>query len=574
MLSEEALIVLAAFGACGLLALGVLELLWPTRPRHAVRYSPTLHTTPLHARRPHRQSALARHARDKGRVAYGRREAPLARSPVTPTRIGPAPPIASPPVPASPFAASAPTPSPTSPAPEPSSPPTAPEPVVVLATTPARPVEEDSIVEACFALYQERRYAEVVERATGALTDGSGGALTGGQEIAALWSVVALAHQALGEDAKARTALEAAIASAPPADKPTYQGQLASLAEHVAQGLLAEAQRSPCPHSEDALAAIRSAVAWLEQGAAAAPSDARLAELADTAQALLWPAWERTVMALVQRQEFRAARRLLREALSDPRFPSGRLDTFRELFSGTFSGEVGQLTAQAIRSMHEARETDALASLQRAETLLGTLPEGALPSTRREEVDRRLWWGYNRVGERLVEAGEHEDALEPLFHALGYDVGPERRQETVVLLLRALDRFIDGQAVAIHRLADTGDREAALVQCDRVWTRLRNAAEMGLSSAELTAPLAKVLRLFETLGRVDSDGQGADDVAAEANAEAGTLGRQHGAVDELERLLEQVVQQRILATRELQGGDAWRGHRQMQAGREQHRAAP
>src|ERR1043166_1293037 len=37
MLTEEALIVLAAFAACGLLALGVLELLWPTRPKHPDR---------------------------------------------------------------------------------------------------------------------------------------------------------------------------------------------------------------------------------------------------------------------------------------------------------------------------------------------------------------------------------------------------------------------------------------------------------------------------------------------------------------------------------------------------------
>src|SRR5262249_23510694 len=161
---------------------------------------------------------------------------------------------------------------------------------------------------------------------------------------------------------------------------------------------------------------------------AAVPGEGRLADLAADAQTMLWPAWQRTVMAMANRQDFRAARRLLREALADARFPAGRADTFKELFSGTFSGEIRQLTAQAIRSMQEARESDALASRQRAETLLDTLNDGALPAARREEVDRRLWWGYNKLGARRVESGEHESALEPLFHAFGYNVGPVQQQ--------------------------------------------------------------------------------------------------------------------------------------------------
>jgi hypothetical protein len=32
-LSEEAVILVATLGACGLLVLGVLELVWPTKPR-------------------------------------------------------------------------------------------------------------------------------------------------------------------------------------------------------------------------------------------------------------------------------------------------------------------------------------------------------------------------------------------------------------------------------------------------------------------------------------------------------------------------------------------------------------
>src|SRR5207244_7136686 len=37
MLNEDALLLIAAFGACALVVLGTLELLWPTRPRYARR---------------------------------------------------------------------------------------------------------------------------------------------------------------------------------------------------------------------------------------------------------------------------------------------------------------------------------------------------------------------------------------------------------------------------------------------------------------------------------------------------------------------------------------------------------
>ncbi|HET7342497.1 MAG TPA: hypothetical protein VFL90_13630, partial [Methylomirabilota bacterium] len=78
---------------------------------------------------------------------------------------------------------------------------------------------------------------------------------------------------------------------------------------------------------------------------------------------------------------------------------------------------------------------------------------------------------------------------------------PERRQETVALLVRALDGMVDTRALAIRELADAGDREAAVVQCDKLWTRLRAATEQGLTRADVAGVLAKVQRLFEALGR-------------------------------------------------------------------------
>jgi tetratricopeptide (TPR) repeat protein len=359
-------------------------------------------------------------------------------------------------------------------------------------------------VDRCFDLYQARRYADVVAIAAAALGADAppGRRPADAHEAAALWSILALAQQALGDHAAARGALETAIETAPDADRPTYERQLATLALGVAQNFVAAAGAQTAPESEGRVTALRDALAWLEWGRAVAPDDAALRELAATAETRLWPAYEQLVMALVQRQEFRAARRLLREALDHPRVPAPRAETFRELFSGTFSGEIGQLTAQAIRSMQEARETEALGSLQRAERLLETIHEEALPPKRREEVDRRLWWGYNKLGLRRLEAGAFAEALEPLFHALRLaGTAPDRQSETRAALVQAFEGWTDARALAIREIADGGDREAALVQSDKVWTRLRAAFEEGLSERELAGALARVQRLFAEIGR-------------------------------------------------------------------------
>ena len=102
---------------------------------------------------------------------------------------------------------------------------------------------------------------------------------------------------------------------------------------------------------------------------------------------------------------------------------------------------------------------------------------------------------------RRVEAGEYEAALEPLFNALGYDVGPERRQTTRALLTRALDGVAGTRALDIQGLADAGDREAAIVRCDRLGALLRGVTDKGLTSDDLDDAFVKVQRLAATLGR-------------------------------------------------------------------------
>ncbi len=486
MLTEEALIFLAALGALGLVVLGTLELLWPSKPRRAVRRATApAATAPVASR----ADAAAR----KWRSSWPRHAVRGERAPY----IRPPAPPASPPLrPVQPFTLAS-----LIRAPAPLEPPPVPE--GLEPAPPPAPAARVPIVERCFELYQAGRYADVVTIAVTALgEEASSRRPADAHEAAALWSVLALAQQALGDHIAARRALDTAITTAPEADRATYQRQLASLALGVAQNLVAAAGAQTAPDSESRVTDLRDALAWLEDGRAAAPVDAALRDLAATVEALLWPAYEQVVMALVQRQEFRAARRLLREALDHPRVPAARAETFRELFSGTFSGEIGQLTAQAIRSMQEARETEALGALQRAEGLLETIHDEALPPKRREEVDRRLWWGYNKLGLRRVEAGAFEEAIEPLLRALRLaGTAPDRQSETRAALVQAFEGWTEARALAIREVADGGDREAAIVQSDRLWTRLRAAIEEGLSERELGGAFARVRRLFEEIGR-------------------------------------------------------------------------
>ena len=470
MLTEEALIVLAALGALGLVVLGTLELLWPSRPKHPARGA----STPAEPAPRRWRSSIPRHA-------ASRREAYLKMPPAS--ALAPAP--AQPPFPRAAPAA----------------------PVVEVAVTPA--VESSvegpiAIVDRCFELYQQHRYADVVSIAAAALGNDAPPPRrpAGAREAAALWSVLALAQQALGDHAGARAALEAATEASPEAERATYRRQLVTLALGVARDLIASSGAHVAPDSESRVGDLRDALAWLDRGRAAAPGDTDLRDLAVTAEARLWPAYEQVVMALVQRQEFPAARRLLREALAHPRVPAARAETFRELFSGTFSGEIGQLTAQAIRAMQEARETEALGSLERAERLLESVHDEALPPKRREEVDRRLWWGYNKLGLRRVEAGAFEEAIEPLLRALRLaGTAPDRQSETRAALVRAFEGWTETSALAIREVADAGDREAAIVRSDKLWTRLRTALEEGLSERELAGAFTRVRRLFEEIGR-------------------------------------------------------------------------
>src|SRR5262249_35950289 len=136
---------------------------------------------------------------------------------------------------------------------------------------------------------------------------------------------------------------------------------------------------------------LRAAIAWFESGMTVAADDETLSDALRTARAALWPTYEEAANAMLQRQDFPAARRLLREAQADEDCPPAVAALFREIPAAPFRGEVGQLTADAIRRMQEGKEEECLAALDRAESLLGTIPEEGIAPKRRQELERRLW---------------------------------------------------------------------------------------------------------------------------------------------------------------------------------------
>jgi hypothetical protein len=63
--------------------------------------------------------------------------------------------------------------------------------------------------------------------------------------------------------------------------------------------------------------------------------------------------------------------------------------------------------------------------------------------------------------------------------------------------MRALEGLAEQRVLLIRELAEAGDREAALVQTDKLWSRLRGAYAAGLDEADLVVAFAKVQRVFD-----------------------------------------------------------------------------
>jgi tetratricopeptide (TPR) repeat protein len=521
MLSEEAFLFVVLLFACGLLGLGTLELVAPTRPRHPVRRTrdPWRRARPRGV--PARLSALsATSVSAPLPVAEETSFAPEAMPELVVSSDAPAadpepPSEVFPPLTVVPLIAEVtdaqgervlrprvrrlPRPAPPLPLENVASADAAPP-----EETSERPADDLSVDERCLALCESKRFAEAVRLGEAHLeVRKSAGPLVpsveAARETARLWGVVGLAKQGLDDLDGARFAFEEAIALAPQTERPTWERYLAALALIAAQRSLDAGAAAPV--RPERLESIRSAIDWLGRGLAVAPDDATLRDTLVAARDAFWLTNEEIVKALVKRKDFAEARRRLDGAMMDPECPPERQRAFRALWGRTMGGEVGQTTAEAIRHMQKGREDDAVAALARAESVMAQISADALPAKRRQELERRLWWAYMKLGVGRVEAGAQEAAMSLLFQALAFnDIGAERQEETRATLARALEEIVDARSVDVGALIEAGDTAAAAIQGDKLWSLLRAAVDQGLPQEHLTDAFGKVSALFQKMG--------------------------------------------------------------------------
>jgi hypothetical protein len=258
-----------------------------------------------------------------------------------------------------------------------------------------------------------------------------------------------------------------------------------------AEAALARAEAEDTLAGPPALAALGEAALAIAAARVAGASPAwPEADLAAAAERL-WTLADEAATGAVVAGDFAPARALAQELLADPALPGTRAAAFRDLAAEALAGEVAALTARVVEHVAEPRAPASLAALEEAERLVARAPGGLLSEARRQEIERRLWWGYTTLGARRLEIGATEEAVEALLPALRFPaVGPPRLRRTAEALSQALALLAERGArdVAAARAAGRdadADRLAAAVG-----TALERARAAGLAPDLLAPALA------------------------------------------------------------------------------------
>jgi hypothetical protein len=363
-------------------------------------------------------------------------------------------------------------------------------------------------IETCLGMYKEGRFREVVSLGSAALQVRARLAAVSDrrQEAAALQDLVGLAKEQLGDRAGAREAFLAAVRDAEPSERATYVEHLVALAAGVEAGAgePAEADAAAPAGGEADVERVRELRAWLgvlDDVRADAP-DAQAVAVAEAAvREALAPACERLVARVAAGDADDQVRTLVAHTLADEAMTAAWRERLYEQLAAASSAEIGQLTAQAIRSVQDGRDDAALEALERAERLAAALPNGAVGDERREELERRLWWGYTKVGLRRCEVQDFDGAIDPLFHALHLGgIDEDRLGETRAALVRALEGAVDTRWAALQQFGAV-DPAALHGEIEKLAAVLRGATERGLTEDDLAGAFAKVADLDRSLAQ-------------------------------------------------------------------------
>lgn len=495
MLSEEGFLLVVILAACGLVVLGTLELVWPTRPRHPHRRSGPVRD-PLRRARPRIVPP---------RPAPGVSTRPEVETPPVEATLEPLPSPVAVEVPQflvvtphvsdlGPAVTAAESPILDAPAAEP-----APGQASMVETAP-RTESAGSVADRGLALVKAGRFSEAATLGQQALeaaksTDVPALTADAARETARLWGVVGLGKAGLDDLEGARFAFEEAIAQASGGERLTWERHLVEVALAVGRRSVAAVGAESGPEH---VAALRSAIDWLERGLDVAPDDAELRATLTAARDALWPAHETIVKALVDRREFGEARRTLVDVMADPACPPGRLGAFRRLLGRAMGAEAAQAMAEASTHLQGGRVDEAMDALVRAESLIEAIPPDAVARRRRQELERRLLAGYLTLGANRIHVGTPEAALDPLFRAVSFpEIAVERKEEARRLLVRTLGEIVAVRTVEIGRLIDAGDTGLAAIESERLRSLLRSAVDRGLPEDRLAEAFAKVRALAE-----------------------------------------------------------------------------
>jgi tetratricopeptide (TPR) repeat protein len=347
-------------------------------------------------------------------------------------------------------------------------------------------------LEACARLLLVGKYSELLlmaERSLGRPSDSPSPVMTG------LWSVAALAHRALGDEAACGAAFAAALSTNPdPVAAPCPPG-LAAMAVTIGRRFLDAAEQSP-EGAETRIRASRLAVFWLRWRRAAAPDDTAAEAILQTTAEALSDAYADVASAFIRRQQWSEAWRLIEEGRDRHELSVARAEMLMGLLATSLRRETERLTAPAIRGTKN--EQRAVNALERAEAILASLATIALPPRQRAAMTRRIGRAYATLGMRRLRAGSLEPAAAALLRALGIkEIGGRAERQVREAVVHALESMTDQGGESITTLLADGDQAGAVDRLERLRSRIAAVKEAGFAEQDLAVAAGKVKRLAQ-----------------------------------------------------------------------------